>query len=210
MITQIRPSIHHLGDQIIWVSSEISKGRNHFDTELTNGIYELIPNITWEPVYTRYNSMFELDFPCDLVKFDESKFVTCEIPDVPYVTIQFDSSRDNEPDSNEKRTHSLDENWKIWIMNKYRSMGFELVDIGGKRWSLEETAYIIKHSQGHVGAVSGFSIFSRCVGDNFIHQYYNTGPRELMEAIPEMHLGYISLFAKNNIISFFRDPNLNI
>lgn len=209
MISQIRPGIHHLGDQLIWISSEIEKGRTHFDIELTNGIYELIPNTTWERKFRRYGSFFELDFSCNLAKFDESKFEQCEIPTNPYITIQLDTSKDGySPDDPEKRIYSLDEDWKRWIMNKYLSMGFELVDVGGKRWSLAQTAYIMKHSQGHAGTVSAFSVFSRCVGTKFTHVYFNSDMRETMMLIPDVALNYISFCSNNGIRSFFRDPNL--
>ena len=219
MISQIRPSIHHLGDQIIWVSSEIEKGRKHFDIELTAGVYDLFPDITWEPIFTRYDSAFELDYLCRVPKFDESKFEPCEIPTNPYITVQFDTSKDHEPDSPEKRIYSLDEDWKNWILNKYISLGFEVVDVGGKKWSLAQTAYIMKHSQGHVGAVSAFSIFSRGVGSKFTHQYYNAHMRETTEKIPDVqinfdsfviYMGYISFYSNNGIKSYFRDPNLVI
>ena len=210
MISQIRPGIHHLGDQIIWVSSEISKGRTHFDIELTPGIYELLPDITWENRFNRYKSSFEIDYSCKLTNFDESKFEPCEIPTNPYITVQFETSKDGESDSPEKRVYSLDEDWKKWIMNKYLSMGFEFVDVGGKKWSLAQTAYIMKHSQGHVGAVSAFSLFSRCVGTNFIHQYYNHDLRGIAELIPDVFSTYISLYSNNGIRSFFRDPNLGL
>jgi hypothetical protein len=211
MISQIRPGIHHLGDQIIWVSSEMEKGRTNFDIQLTQGVYELFQGIVWEEKFARYQSFFELDFSCQLARFDESKFVECEIPTNPYITVQFDTSKDGDDSSNpEKKIYSLDEDWKIWIKNKYLSMGFELVDIGGKKWSLAETAYIIKHSQGHAGTVSAFGIFARCTGNKFIHLYYNSHMRETAELLPDICMNYIPFCNNNEIRLFFRDPNLRL
>lgn len=210
MKIQIRPGIHHLGDQIIWVSSEIAKGRTHFNVQLADGIYDLFPNITWQDEVTRYGSAFELDFSCKMARFDESKYVPCEIPNRPYITVQFDSSKDGSEDYNEKRVFSLDEDWKAWILNKYASMGFDIVDIGGMRWSLAEAAYIMKHSQGHIGAVSGFCLFAACVGTKFSHVYFNSPIRESIECFPDHFISYDPLMEINGIRSYFRDPNLNI
>lgn len=209
MISQIRPGIHHLGDQIQWVSSEIAKGRTHFNVELTQGVYDLFPNITWSSEITRYGGAFELDFSCMLVRFDESKYEPCEIPGKPYVTIQFDSSKESSgEDCPERKAYVLDEDWKSWVINRYVAMGYETVDIGGKRWSLAQTAYIMKHSQGHVGAASAFCVFSRCVGTKFTHVYYNTPMREFTMLLPDSHMGYIAFSSLNGIRTHFRDPHL--
>jgi len=211
MITQIRPSIHHLGDQIIWVNSEISKGRKHFNIELTDGVYNLFPDITWSPEFTRYDSNFELDFGCQFSNFDKNKFIECEIPTQPYITYQFDTtqiySQEFRP---EVKAYVLEEDWKNWIIQKYSNMGFQLVDVGGMKWSLEETAYIMSKSSGHVGASSAFGVFSRCVGVDFTHIYYNCSLREFYNLLPDHIVGYMSLFSKNGIRHFFRDENLNL
>ena len=209
MISEIRPSIHHLGDQLIWISSELAKGRKHFNVQLVEGLYDLIPDITWFDEVTRYNSAFELDFHCKLIRFDESKYVPCQIPTKPYITIQLDTSKDRMGDCIVKKVYSLDEDWKSWIINKYVNMGFDIVDVGGMRWSLAETAYIMKHSQGHVGTVSAFSIFSSCVGSKFTHQYYNTNMTDTM-LIPNILISYKYIYSNNGIRSYFRDPNLDI
>ena len=210
MISEIRPSIHHLGDQILWISSELAKGRKHFNVQLVEGLYDLIPDITWFDEVTRYNSAFELDFHCKLMRFDESKYVPCQIPTRPYITIQFDSSKDNMNDCPEKKVYSLDEDWKKWIINRYTNMGFDIVDVGGMRWSLAEAAYIMKNSQGHVGAVSAFCLFSVCVGTKFTHVYFNANMKETMEVLPNYYMSYGILLDNNSIRSYFRDPNLDI
>ena len=210
MKSQIRPSIHHLGDQILWISSEMNKGRTHFNVQLAEGLYDLFPDIVWHDEVSRYGSAFDLDFSCNMVRFDESKYVPCEIPRHPYITVQFDSSKDGSDDSSEKRVYSLDQDWKIWIMNRYAGTGLDIVDIGGRKWSLAETAYIMKHSQGHVGAVSGFCLFSACVGTKFSHVYFNSPIRETIELFPDHFISYDPLMAANGIRSYFRDPHLNI
>jgi len=211
MISQLRPSIHHLGDQIIWVNSEIEKGRNHFDVELTQGVYDLFPNITWSPDYIRYNSNFEINFGCKFTKFNENSFTECQIPNQPYITIQFDTTQVySDIITPETRAYALDDDWKKFIINKYEKMGYQLVDIGGMKWSLSETAYIMKMSQGHVGASSAFGVFSRCVGVPFTHIYYNCPLREYMQILPDHYIGYMQLFSLNGIRHFFKDENLDM
>jgi len=211
MISQLRPSIHHLGDQIIWVNSEIEKGRNHFDVELTQGVYDLFPNITCSPDYIRYNSNFEINFGCKFTKFNENSFTECQIPNQPYITIQFDTTQVySDVITPETRSYALDDDWKKFIINKYEKMGYQLVDIGGMKWSLSETAYIMKMSQGHVGASSAFGVFSRCVGVPFTHIYYNCPLREYMQILPDHYVGYMQLFSLNGIRHFFKDENLDM
>lgn len=211
MIKQIRPSIHHLGDQIIWVNSEIEKGRVYFDIELTNGVYNLFPNINWSNNYVRYNREFEINFDCNFTKFDKDKFVECDVPNTPYITIQFDTTQIyNNEVTPEVRAYKIEDDWKNWIINKYKNLGYQLVDIGGMRWTLEETAYIMSKSQGHVGASSAFGVFSRCVGVPFTHIYYNCSLREFMQILPDHFAGYINLFSKNGICHYFKDDNLDL
>ena len=174
MISQLRPSIHHLGDQIIWVNSEISRGRKQFNVELTNGVYELFPDITWSPDITRYGSFFEIDYGCKFTKFNQDSFTPVDVPKSAYITIQFDTTQANSIEvTPEVRAYVISEDYKNFIIKKYRDLGLEVVDVGGMKWSLSETAYIMKHSQGHVGASSAFGVFSRCVGVPFTHIYYN-------------------------------------
>lgn len=211
MINQLRPSIHHLGDQIIWVNSEIEKGRSHFNVELTPGVYDLFSGITWTPELIRYNSNFEINFGCKFTKFNESSFIECQIPSQPYVTIQFDTTQIHSNEiTPEVRAYVIEENWKNFIINKYKNMGYEVVDIGGMRWTLSETAYIMKMSQGHVGASSAFGVFSRCVGVPFTHIYYNCPLREYIQILPDHWAGYMQLFSLNGIQHFFKDENLDI
>jgi hypothetical protein len=211
MISQLRPSIHHLGDQIIWVNSEISKGRRHFNVELTNGVYELFPEITWSPDITRYGHLFEIDYGCKFTKFNQDSFTPVSIPEKPYITIQFDTTQSNSIEiTPEVRAYVISEDYKKFIIKKYKDLGFDIVDVGGMRWSLSETAYIMKHSQGHVGSSSGFGVFSRCVGVSFTHIYYNCNLREYMQILPDHFTGYVQLFSLNGIRHFFKDDNLNI
>jgi len=211
MINQIRPSIHHLGDQIIWVNSEISKGKREFDIELTKGVYNLFPDLQWSDKYVRYDSHFELDYDCIFTLFDKNKFVECETPKNPFITCQFDTTQQFSTEiTPETISYVLEENWKKWIINKYTKLGYELVDVGGMKWSLEETAYIMSKSKGHVGASSAFGVFSRCVGVDFTHIYYNCSLRDYIKILPDHYAGYMNLFSKNGIKHFFKDDNLNL
>lgn len=211
MISQLRPSIHHLGDQIIWVNSEYQKGRRNFNVELTPGVYDLFHDINWTPEITRYNSLFELDFNCKFTKFNPESFTPVDIPKSPYITIQFDTTQINSTEIRpEVKAYVISEDYKNFIINNYIKYGFEIVDIGGMKWTLSETAYIMKHSQGHVGASSAFGVFSRCVGVNFTHIYYNCNLREFLEILPDHYVGYVNLFSLNGIRNFFKDDNLNI
>jgi len=211
MISQLRPSIHHLGDQIIWVNSEIAKGRTHFDVELTSGVYDLFPNITWSPDKIRYNSFFELDYDCIFTKFNHDSFTPVEIPKSPYITVQFDTSQIYATEiTPEVRSYVISEDYKNFIIKNYKEAGFSIVDIGDMKWSLSETAYIMSHSRGHVGASSAFGVFSRCVGVEFTHIYYNCNLREYIQILPDHYVGYMKLFSLNGIRHFFKDDNLNI
>lgn len=211
MISELRPSIHHLGDQIIWVNSELAKGRKHFNVELTEGIYDLFDGITWSPDITRYNSAFELDFGCQLSRFNPESYARTYIPQTPYLTMQFDSTQIHaDPQTPEAIAYAIGEKYKNYIIRKYEKMGYFLVDIGGKRFSLAETAYIMKNSAGHIGASSAFGVFSRCVGVPFTHIYYNCTLAEFMKILPHHYAGYVGLFSRNGMRNYFRDLNLNI
>jgi hypothetical protein len=211
MINQLRPSIHHLGDQIIWVNSEIAKGRKHFNVELTPGVYDLFPNITWTPEITRYDSKFELDFGCKFTKFNTKAFTKVDIPSTPYLTIQFDTTQIYSTEiTPEVRAYVIQDNYKNFIINSYKQLGFDVVDVGGMRWTLSETAYIMEHSKGHVGASSAFGVFSRCIGVPFTHIYYNCNLREFIQILPDHFAGYVQLFSSNGIKNYFKDDNLNI
>ncbi len=211
MITQIRPGIHHLGDQIIWVNSELAKGNRNFDVELTNGVYDLFKDITWSNKRVRYQSAFELDFSCKFERFDSDKFTTCEHPKNKFLTYQFDTTQIHSKQiTPEVISYVVDKNYQEWILNKYRNLGYELVDVGGMRFTLQETAYIMSKSCGHIGASSAFGVFSRCVGVPFTHIYYNCNLRKFMEILPDHYAGYMQLFTLNGIRHIFKDENLNI
>lgn len=211
MISQLRPSIHHLGDQIIWVNSEIEKGRTHFNVELTDGVYDLFPNITWCAEVIRYNSLFELNFGCKFTQFNQEKFTQCQIPEQPYITIQFDTTQINSTElTPEVKAYVISDDFKNFIIKKYQQKGFEVVDIGGMKYSLSETAYIMSKSKGHVGASSAFGVFSRCVGVEFTHIYYNCSLRDYIQILPDHFAGYFQLFSLNGIRHYFKDDNLNI
>ena len=116
MISQLRPSIHHLGDQIIWVNSEISRGRKQFNVELTNGVYELFPDITWSPDITRYGSFFEIDYGCKFTKFNQDSFTPVDVPKSAYITIQFDTTQANSIEvTPEVRAYVISEDYKNFI-----------------------------------------------------------------------------------------------
>ena len=212
MIKQIRSGIHHLGDQIIWVNSEIAKGRTHFNVELTSGVLDLFPNITYSPDLVRYNSRFELNYEVKFVKFDSSKFKPLNLPSEPYITVQFDSSCVGlDPCIHpEARAYVLDLDWVKYITNYYSKQGYKIIDVGSMKYTLAETAYIMQNSKGHVGASSAFGCFSRCVGVPFTHIYYNCDVREMCQILPEYMFTYGNLFSINGIEHYFRDQNFNL
>jgi|ERR1035437_4014657 hypothetical protein len=212
MIKQIRGAIHHLGDQIIWANSEIAKGTKHFRVELTAGVLDLFPDITYSADFIRYDSRFELNYSVKFIKFDVNKFKQVNIPNEPYITIQFDSSCIGLDASThpEAKVYVLDPDWQQYITNYYSKQGFKLVDIGSKRYTLQETAYIMHHSKGHVGASSAFGVFSRCVGVPFTHIYYNCDLREMCKILPDYMSTYGHLFSLNGMEHYFRDPNFNL
>lgn len=211
MVKQIRSHVHHLGDQVIWINSEIARGREYFNVELTHGLLDLFPRIDHKPEVTRYHSRFEFDYGVKFTKFDPNKFTKVELPKGPYITTQFDTSKTGmDPNTPEVRAYVLDEDWKNYIIRYYTKMGFNLIDIGSNKYTLAETAYIMQHSKGHVGASSAFGVFSRCVGVPFTHIYYNCPIRELCQILPEYMETYGKLFSLNGITHYFRDPNFEL
>lgn len=212
MITEVRPSIHHFGDQLIWVQSKLNQGKTQFEIELSGDFYNLFKGITHNNLHTRYQKGFSLNYDIKFRPFDNIKnFSSVELPKTPFITYQFDSSKEDWDASHiEYRAHVFPQETKNKILNYYENKGYSLIDVGNLNFNLNEMVYLMTHSEGHVGISSACAWIAACCSPKFNHMHFNCTLDELSSEMPRYLWTYGVLASKNNIKQIFRDPNFDL
>ena len=94
-----------------------------------------------------------------------------------FVTVQWDAAQ---------KYRMLDKERIKDIENYYKHLGYDIVNIGNKMYSLEATSYIISKAEYHVGTDSGMAHVAKLILPmDRIHIYVNTRKRENDKRFPD-------------------------
>ena len=115
---------------------------------------------------------FYTDFTGNKVKkFNPSLYKKVKLPKEPFWTYQFDSM--NASNDIAKGVKFLTKKQQDKVHKKYKG---EKIDLGGKAYTLPETAYILSKAEGHYGACSGIGWMAVAADVKNIDIYWGINP----------------------------------
>jgi len=119
-----------------------------------------------------------------------------------FVTVQWDAAQ---------KYRMLDKDRIKDIENYYKHLGYDIVDIGNKMYSLEATSYIISKADYHVGTDSGMAHIAKLILPmDKIHIYVNTRNRENDKRFPDsINVAWMAreLFRRGAKMNYCENPD---
>ena len=85
-----------------------------------------------------------------------------------------------------RNVNRWDNNRTSNIEKFYRNLGYDIMDIGGGKFTIEETAYILSKASMHIGSDSGMAHFAKIIMPiQNIHVYVNVRRRDNDNRFPD-------------------------